>query len=373
MKRTIIILLDSLIFAGVLPGCGTAMTVLADMSGQELSMAGGFITIVPSIAERDLSTPVEAQDQTPAQQTAAPAQQAPPPGPGQPAQAQVFSAPAAQDKAVETSADESLSDLGTSETSGFVPLSFGEPPAPSEPSVQPAWDIPIVSSVKAPDAPVEKAVTSPFSQVDATVDELIAKLDIPKPKKITIHHPPGDTLGLVAIYAMNQREVLVVDPMDAEGRVSPEALALFEQLLRSRKTGATHDVDPALVRLLYGVALAHDRVLVVSSGYREPGGGTKPTSYHTKGMAADVRHPYLPAKSIVDFARAWGAGGIGYYPKTKFVHLDVREDPYYWVDYSASGENGQVLADWEGTLADEAAAIWEPDHEPDEVAWIDED
>jgi uncharacterized protein YcbK (DUF882 family) len=332
MKRTLIILLDSLILAGVLPGCFTAVETLADVSGPGLAAAGGFITIVPSIAEGDLAThPLIVGPQA-------------------------------------GGADQEPQAGGTDQTphagGADQEPQAGEEPPPVEPHrTEPNWDEPILA-VEPPDGPVEASIASPFSETDEEVDELIAKLALErKPRRVTVYHPPGDSAGLVAIYAMNLREVLVVDPLDAEGRVQPQALELFERLLRYHKTGATHEIDPALVRLLYAVALAHDRVLMVSSGYRPPGGATKPTSQHTLGRGADVKHPYLPAKSIVDFAREWGAGGVGYYPKTGFAHLDVRDDPYYWVDYAGSGEKSKALADWDGALADEAAAIWEPDQD----------
>jgi uncharacterized protein YcbK (DUF882 family) len=211
-------------------------------------------------------------------------------------------------------------------------------------------------------------VAAPGGSLDLAVKGLVAKLGSVKILKTTVLSESGDPARLVALYAMNHREVLVIDPIDAEGRVSEKALALFEQLLRSVRTDDTHAVDPELVKLLHAVALAHDGVLMISSGYREPGHGTKPTSYHTKGMAADVRHPYLPAKVIADFARKWGAGGVGYYPKTHFVHIDVRDEPFYWVDTSAKGEKSHVVADKHGLLAKAAAAKWEGVVEEDEAA-----
>ena len=74
--------------------------------------------------------------------------------------------------------------------------------------------------------------------------------------------------------------------------------------------------------------------LRVTSGYRckehnEHVGGVS-NSFHTTGQAAD-----LQADSYEELVRAaWNikTGGIGLYPKRKFVHVDVRETPAVWVD-----------------------------------------
>ncbi len=342
MKRTIIILLDCLVLAGVLPGCGTAIMGLVDVIAPGATAGAGgmdFIKVVPSVAERP-------PDATPAAVEAT-------------AQEAKAKPPAAQGAIAESIA------CGKSQPppqASAPPAPAPQPAAPSPGAVpvkEPAWDIPLLPTIKSSSGPVERSVAAPGTTLDTAVQGLVAKLGPVPIHKTTIHNESGDPSRLVAIYAMNLREVLVVDPIDDEGRVSEKALALFETLLRSARTDDVHAIDPSLVRLLHAVALAHDGVLMVSSGYREPGHGTKPTSMHTKGMAADVRHPYLPAKMIADFAREWGAGGVGYYPKTKFVHLDVRDKPFYWIDYSAKGEKGKVVADMDGLLADFAAAKWE--------------
>jgi len=337
-----IIFLDCLILAGVLPGCGTAIMGLVDVvaPGAHLSTTGiEFVKVVPSVADREPGPPVAGVE-------AAPAKTGPPAAQGAIAQS-----------------------LATSATQPAPPPPAPVPPPPAPapaavepvplPHKEPLWGKPILTKVTSTSEPVERSVAAPGSTLDTVVQGLVAKLGPVPVNKTTVHNESGDPARLVAIYARNHREVLVVDPIDEEGRVSEKALALFETLLRSWRTDDEHPVDPALVKLLHAIALAHDGVLTVSSGYREPGHGTKPTSMHTMGMAADVRHPYLPAKMIADFAREWGAGGVGYYPKTGFVHVDVREKPFYWIDYSAKGEKGKVVADMDGLLADFAAAKWE--------------
>jgi len=41
---------------------------------------------------------------------------------------------------------------------------------------------------------------------------------------------------------------------------------------------------------------------------------------------------------VRDFCRTLGTVGVGYYPNSSFVHLDVRDVPTYWIDYSGPGQ-----------------------------------
>ncbi|MGH6929570.1 MAG: YcbK family protein, partial [Dongiaceae bacterium] len=70
----------------------------------------------------------------------------------------------------------------------------------------------------------------------------------------------------------------------------------------------------------------------VISGYRSPatnaklasvGHGVARRSYHMKGMAIDVALDDRKLTSLRDSALALKAGGVGYYPKPGFVHVDV--------------------------------------------------
>jgi uncharacterized protein YcbK (DUF882 family) len=53
------------------------------------------------------------------------------------------------------------------------------------------------------------------------------------------------------------------------------------------------------------------------------GGSVGKRSFHMRGMAIDVS---LPGRSVADLRRAalaQQAGGVGYYPSSGFVHVDV--------------------------------------------------
>jgi hypothetical protein len=47
----------------------------------------------------------------------------------------------------------------------------------------------------------------------------------------------------------------------------------------------------------------------------------------------------MTTKQVRELARSLGAAGVGYYPTSRFVHVDVRDEPYQWTDTSGPGEN----------------------------------
>jgi hypothetical protein len=74
------------------------------------------------------------------------------------------------------------------------------------------------------------------------------------------------------------------------------------------------------------------------SGYRLPGGLTRDTSRHVAGEAMDFRIPGVPLTELRDYCHRFTAAGVGYYPRTQFVHLDVRRQNARWTDWSLPGE-----------------------------------
>ena len=76
--------------------------------------------------------------------------------------------------------------------------------------------------------------------------------------------------------------------------------------------------------------------------------GWRPTerasSRHHHGRAIDLRVRGVSREALRDFARSLDETGVGYYPNSVFVHVDVRERRAYWVDRSGPGEEADYGA-----------------------------
>jgi uncharacterized protein YcbK (DUF882 family) len=118
------------------------------------------------------------------------------------------------------------------------------------------------------------------------------------------------------------------------GRYQPEALNAIDHHLRDFRTGEVHIIDVRLLDLLHALnkLLPNHAPLHVISGYRSPAtnamlaarsGNVAKKSYHMYGMAIDVRVPGCALKRLRAAALELAGGGVGYYPRDDFVHLDV--------------------------------------------------
>lgn len=121
------------------------------------------------------------------------------------------------------------------------------------------------------------------------------------------------------------------------GRYQPEALAEVDHFLRDFRFNEEHPIDPKLLDLLFslGVELQIADSYHVISGYRSPrtnsmlrarGGaqtGVAVRSLHMVGKAIDIRVPSVPLVEVHKAARSLTLGGVGFYPKSNFVHVDV--------------------------------------------------
>jgi hypothetical protein len=85
------------------------------------------------------------------------------------------------------------------------------------------------------------------------------------------------------------------------------------------------------------------------SGYRAP---RRPGSYHGYGRAIDLVIPGATDEDVASWARGQGFAGVGIYPVSGFVHVDVRERSFFWVDPSGPGQPNRTT----GILAGDAAA-----------------
>jgi uncharacterized protein YcbK (DUF882 family) len=163
------------------------------------------------------------------------------------------------------------------------------------------------------------------------------------------------TPGVVHATRLATTEDFVVRTSSRHGHASPTALTSFEKMMRSTG-GLTHPPDPRLVELI-GVVSNHfgSRRIEVISGFR-PYSPTQytPHSNHNVGRALDFRVVGVPNEVLRDFCRTLKNVGVGYYPNSTFVHLDVRSSSAFWIDYSRPGEPPRY--DTPDSDADEATA-----------------
>lgn len=144
----------------------------------------------------------------------------------------------------------------------------------------------------------------------------------------------------LTLYSINHGERVRVFPFLPDGTLDPEALARIEPAMRDRNNDATHAVNPRLVKLLYKLAVHFKaRQITVISGYRDPGEATN-ESHHADGSAVDFMIPGVKLAALAKVARRLGHVGVGYYPTSGFVHLDVRDRSYFWADPSGPGYSG---------------------------------
>lgn len=149
-----------------------------------------------------------------------------------------------------------------------------------------------------------------------------------------------------------------VQLLTRHGRLVPAALATVSRMLRFYPTGAKIPVDPRLATLI-GLVSDHfgGRPFHVVSGFRpySPKQYT-PHSNHNLGRAFDFSIEGVPNTAVRDFCRTIHNAGVGWYPNSTFVHLDVRAQKAYWVDYSRSGEAPRYSSPVDQAAADESAS-----------------
>jgi uncharacterized protein YcbK (DUF882 family) len=119
----------------------------------------------------------------------------------------------------------------------------------------------------------------------------------------------------------------------ADGHYIREAVKDINWILRDHHSDEIRAMDAGVLDLL-GMLRDHldtrDPFLVVC-GYRSPTTnmrmymhheGAAKFSYHIKGMAVDLRSEGRDLSQIRDAALSLRCGGVGYYPRSDFVHVD---------------------------------------------------
>jgi uncharacterized protein YcbK (DUF882 family) len=119
-----------------------------------------------------------------------------------------------------------------------------------------------------------------------------------------------------------------------QGEYVPDVLQAVNNLLRDHRTGDVYPIDPRLLDLLDAVSARTETKtrFEVISGYRsaktnamlhERSAEVAKKSLHTMGLAIDIRLADVDLSHLHGAAVSLGRGGVGYYPHSDFVHLDV--------------------------------------------------
>jgi uncharacterized protein YcbK (DUF882 family) len=150
--------------------------------------------------------------------------------------------------------------------------------------------------------------------------------DNPQDRTLWLYNPVNEET-LTATYWIN-------------GHYVPDALEKIDYIMRDHRTGEVKSIDLGLINLLHTIKIhiGLDEPFHVVSGYRcrksnellrKSGRNAARNSYHLKGQAADIRLPDGHLASLRKVATVIKGGGVGYYPRDNFVHVDVGPVRYW--------------------------------------------
>ena len=124
------------------------------------------------------------------------------------------------------------------------------------------------------------------------------------------------------------------------GHYLPEAMSAVDRVLRDHRTDEIKPIDPQLLDLLHAMSgeLECSHPFYVISAYRSPATNAylrfmsrrvAEHSLHMDGKAIDLRIPGWASHTVRRVAMELRMGGVGYYPRSDFVHVDVGPVRYW--------------------------------------------
>jgi uncharacterized protein YcbK (DUF882 family) len=150
---------------------------------------------------------------------------------------------------------------------------------------------------------------------------------------------PVERINWIELHNTHTNETLRVTFRDATGFV-PSALQQLDKICGDHRSGQHRQMDPQLFVLLVDLAasagkdphydiISAFRAADTNEKMRSNGGGQAKNSQHIEGKAMDVRLKGVTTESLRDLGRALKRGGVGYYPKSDFVHVDTARVRYW--------------------------------------------
>ena len=131
------------------------------------------------------------------------------------------------------------------------------------------------------------------------------------------------------------------DVFKADGAHIPEALKALNYFMRDRRNNKQIKMDPKLFDLLHTMQTltGTKKPFEIVCGYRSPqtneglrrkNRGVAKNSQHLYGRAVDLYSPDVRLRDLRQAALSQEKGGVGFYPKSNFVHVDTRGHLACW-------------------------------------------
>ena len=208
----------------------------------------------------------------------------------------------------------------------YVSIGFGQQRRPSRERKQPRKPPATAAAVQARDGGT--AVTMIAKGPTATTTAPGSSPTSPAAEPI----PHGKQV--LVLLPVNGGDTVVLTPQREDGGFANEDLRRAALAFSAQSPGKVHALAPRLLDLVYRAVCHFDGGAVhVVSGFRRDRAGSR----HTQGRAVDMRIDGVDNKELAAYLRGLGFVGVGFYPQSDFVHLDVRDASYFWVDDSAPG------------------------------------
>lgn len=167
------------------------------------------------------------------------------------------------------------------------------------------------------------------------VGTLAASSSIPCKASAAIFSPEREFSGARRISFRNSHTGETFSGVYRVGdKYLPDAFDKVNVVLRDFRTNEMFPIDPRVIDIIFSVhnltkqaepyeILSGYRCPKTNAGLRAHSEGVAKNSLHMTGQAIDLRLPGYSTKQIQKLAISLKAGGVGYYPKSDFVHMDT--------------------------------------------------
>lgn len=144
--------------------------------------------------------------------------------------------------------------------------------------------------------------------------------------------------GALTLKVLHSGESITAQLYRADGTMDPGAIDTLSAALGDWRVNEVRSTNVRLLAILYLISRRFREPLMLVSGYRVRGVNASQGSRHGAGRAADIRVAGVSSYALAEFVEShFCQVGVGIYPNSGFVHVDVRQRSYFWLDRSDPG------------------------------------